>query len=256
VPTPILIRRVTDTEGQVLFESEVTTTPAVSETTAFLMTTMLADVINAGTGYGARRAGFTLPAAGKTGTTNDYRDAWFVGFTPHLATGVWFGFDQPRTILANGFAGDVAVPVWADFMKAATREDEPTWVVPPDRVTVTRVCRLSGLLATEGCEHVDVVTEDGEIERRSMSYLEYFAPGTEPTGACDLHPTRGFFGSLAAAFTGGDPPAPPRLADAGLPEQEAEVAALVAPLGEGQEPTSPPKKKRGFWSRVFGIGRH
>ena len=256
VPTPILIRRVTDTEGQVLFEAEVTTTPAVSETTAFLMTTMLADVINAGTGYGARRAGFTLPAAGKTGTTNDYRDAWFVGFTPHLATGVWFGFDQPRTILANGFAGDVAVPVWADFMKAATREDEPTWVVPPDRVTVTRVCRLSGLLATEGCEHVDVVTEDGEIERRSMSYLEYFAPGTEPTGACDLHPTRGFFGSLAAAFTGGDPPAPPRLADAGLPEQEAEVAALVAPLGEGQEPTSPPKKKRGFWSRVFGIGRH
>ena len=61
------------------------------------MSSMLADVINSGTAYKARQAGFTLPAAGKTGTTNDYVDAWFVGFTPHLVTGVWVGFDQPRT---------------------------------------------------------------------------------------------------------------------------------------------------------------
>ena len=254
VPTPILIRRVDDTEGQVLFESEVTVTPAVSEMTAFLMTTMLADVINAGTGYGARQAGFTLPAAGKTGTTNEYRDAWFVGFTPLLATGVWVGFDQPRTILPNGFAGDVAVPVWADFMRAATRDDEPVWIAPPDDVVEARVCRLSGLLATEGCEHVDVLNGDGHAERRSMAYLEYFAPGTEPAGLCDLHPTRGFFVTLAAAFAGGDRPAPPRLADAGLAELDVDVSE-IGPLGEGLEPTRPPKKKRGFWSRVFRVGR-
>ena len=69
---------------------------AVSEATAFLMASMLADVINAGTAYRARQTGFTLPAAGKTGTTNDYVDAWFVGFTPQLVTGVWIGFDQPQ----------------------------------------------------------------------------------------------------------------------------------------------------------------
>ena len=85
--------------------------------------------------HGAPALGFTLPAAGKTGTTNDFNDAWFVGFTPKLVTGVWVGFDQPQTILPNGFAGDVAVPVWATFMKVATRGDKPEWLTPPPGVT-------------------------------------------------------------------------------------------------------------------------
>ena len=63
--------------------------------------------------------------AGKTGTTNDFKDAWFVGFTPKLVTGVWVGFDQARTILPRGFAADIAVPLWTSFMKAATRNDNP-----------------------------------------------------------------------------------------------------------------------------------
>ena len=90
----------------------------LSPQTAFLLTSMLTDVVNAGTAYKARQEGFTLPAAGKTGTTNDYVDAWFVGYTPHLATGVWVGFDKPRTIISNGFAGELAVPLWARFMKS------------------------------------------------------------------------------------------------------------------------------------------
>ena len=88
------------------------------------MTSMLSDVVNFGTAYRARQEGFTHPAAGKTGTTNDYVDAWFVGFTPHLVTGVWVGFDKPRTIIANGFAGELAVPMWARFMKQATAQDK------------------------------------------------------------------------------------------------------------------------------------
>jgi 1A family penicillin-binding protein len=123
VPKPILIRRVEDNDGTVLFEGRPSSTRAISDTTAFLMSTMLADVINAGTAARARSLGFTLPAAGKTGTTNDFNDAWFIGFTPKLATGVWVGFDQPRTILPNGFAADIAVPAWAKFMKAATQRD-------------------------------------------------------------------------------------------------------------------------------------
>ena len=139
------------------------------------MSTMLADVINAGTAAGARSLGFKLPAAGKTGTTNDFNDAWFIGFTPSLVTGVWVGFDQPQTILPNGFAADVAVPFWAKFMKVATANDKPEWFKPPYGVTTAIVCRLSGKLASEECNHVEAVGKDGQIETRSMVYTEYFS---------------------------------------------------------------------------------
>ena len=84
------------------------------------MSSMLADVMNRGTGTRARAEGFKLPAAGKTGTTDDYGDAWFVGYTPTLVAGVWFGHDEKKTIMNRGFAGTVAVPAWARFMKKAT----------------------------------------------------------------------------------------------------------------------------------------
>jgi penicillin-binding protein 1A len=126
VPKPILIRRVEDHDGTVLFEGRPSSTRAISDTTAFLMSTMMADVINAGTAARARSLGFTLAGRRQNRTTNDFNDAWFIGFTPKLATGVWVGFDQPRTILPNGFAADIAVPVWAKFMKIATQATSPT----------------------------------------------------------------------------------------------------------------------------------
>src|SRR4029077_13834866 len=179
---------VEDQNGQVLYEApKESASRAVSETTAFLMSSMLADVVNAGTGSRARRLGFTLPAAGKTGTTNDCDDAWFVGYTPNLVAGVWVGFDQPQTILPNGFAADVAVPIWAKFMKAATAGNRPAWFSPPSGVTTAVVCRVSRKLATSGCEHAEVVDDNGQSTRRSMVYTEYFASGTEPTGYCDVH---------------------------------------------------------------------
>ena len=255
VPEPRLIRRVEDLDGHVLYQSEETSVRAISDTTAFLMSTMLADVINAGTGNRARALGFTLPAAGKTGTTNDFNDAWFIGFTPKLVTGVWVGFDQPKTILPNGFAADVAVPAWAQFMKAATLHDKPEWLVPPSGITSARVCRLSGLLATDGCDNVEVVGTSGHLEHRSMIYTEYFAKGTEPTGLCDLHPTRGIMTKLAGLFGGSDDrPAPPHIQDTGAPAQAAAATSGIVPPPE--TPTeAPPKKKRGFWSRLFGRDR-
>ena len=103
VPAASLITRVEDDDGQVLFTAEPSTRQrAISGTTAFLMSNMLADVVNSGTAWSARRVGFTLPAAGKTGTTNDYRDAWFIGYTPKIVAGVWVGYDTPRTIIGNG----------------------------------------------------------------------------------------------------------------------------------------------------------
>jgi len=210
-------------------------------------------VINAGTAARARSLGFTLPAAGKTGTTNDYHDAWFVGFTPSLVAGVWVGFDQPRTILPGGFASDVAVPLWASFMKTATKGNKAAWLSPPAGVTTAQVCRLTGKLATEGCEHAHVIGKDGQLERRSLVYTEYFARGTAPTATCEAHASRGIFGAIASVFTGGDRPPAPKAED--LPPASTVSAAPVPEPVEAPTAEEPKKKKRGFWSRVFGIGR-
>jgi len=263
VPKPITIRRVEDRDGRVLFTAEESSTQAITPTTAFLMSTMLADVINAGTGARARSLGFTLPAAGKTGTTNDFKDAWFIGFTPSLITGVWVGYDQPHTIIRNGFAGDVAVPIWASFMKTATLGDKPQSFKAPAGVTTASVCRLSGKLANDGCEDVEVVDERGGLTRRSMVYTEYFARNTVPVDVCDLHHARrGFFGAVASIFRdeAGEGGAPARVD--GLPPGPGSTTASTAGAGPaGVVDTSTvtaaeaPKKKRGFWSKVFGIGK-
>ena len=254
VPKPILIRRVEDKDGRVLHQDDGSATRAISESTAFLMATMMADVINSGTGARARELGFTLPAAGKTGTTNEYRDAWFVGFTPSLVTGVWVGYDQPRTIMRGGFASDVAVPMWASFMKSATRGDKPQWLTPPAGITTAAICRLTGKLASHGCDDVEVLEEDGTLKHRSMVYTEYFASGTLPTQHCDLHKGRGFFGSLASVFANHEAPPPPRVQDTGLPLPASDVTAARVPHTM-PDVSEPAQKKRGFWSRLFGRGK-
>jgi membrane carboxypeptidase/penicillin-binding protein len=189
VRQPLFIRRVEDQEGAVLFEAERRQERAISETTAFLMANMLADVVDAGTATRARAMGFTLPAAGKTGTTNDFVDAWFVGFTPKIVAGVWVGFDQPRTITKNGFAAQLAVPLWTRFMKVATKNDAKVWFEPPPGVVAVQVCRISGLLPIEGCKHVGAMNAAGEVTTKNMVYTEFFARGTEPTQACTVHTT-------------------------------------------------------------------
>jgi penicillin-binding protein 1A len=260
VPTPIVVRRVEDRSGRVLYETKEVSVRAISERTAFLMANMLADVIDAGTAHRARRMGFALPAAGKTGTTNDFHDAWFVGFTPKLVAGVWVGFDQPQTILPNGFASDIAVPLWTSFMKEATSKDRAGWFRTPAEVTTARVCRISGKLAADGCGHVEQISEQGEVEQRSMIYTEYFVQGTEPTEVCHLHARRGFFGTVADVFLGRPPDdAQARAAEPGNPPELAAVEAdageavdELAPAAEEEEPKE--EKKRGFWGRLFGIG--
>jgi penicillin-binding protein 1A len=187
VREPIFIRRVEDQDGGVLFQSDSHPRRAVSESTAFLMASMLADVVDAGTANRARAMGFKLPAAGKTGTTNDFVDAWFVGFTPSLVTGVWVGFDTPRTIVKNGFAGQLAVPMWASFMKVATKNSPSVWLKPPRDVVAVEVCRLSGALPGEGCRNAALISATGAITYKSMLYTEYFVRGNEPHDTCAIH---------------------------------------------------------------------
>jgi penicillin-binding protein 1A len=157
---PVFVTRVEDPEGRVIYRGESVGRRVLSESTAYLMASMLADVVNHGTGYSARQSGFSLPAGGKTGTTDDHSDAWFVGFTPHLAAGVWVGFDRPQQIMRRGFASVVAVPAWAGFMKAATTGSKADWLEPPSGVTRIRRCRESGGLANEYCELHSAIDED------------------------------------------------------------------------------------------------
>ena len=270
VRDPVLIRRVDDSDGNILFQEhdpQESGRRAVSDATAFLMANMLADVINAGTGYRAKREGFVLPAAGKTGTTNDFVDAWFVGFTPSLVAGVWIGFDQPRTIIPNGYAGDLAVPLWARFMKAATKGAKPEWLDRPKDVVAVNICRMSGKLPNAGCGSVAVETSDG-AENRSMIYTEYFVKGTQPSTVCPLHPEPSFLDRLAGAFgieTGPKPvdpsevgmPAgalPPPGTAARPPATATSGTAPSAPTQAAEKPTEEKKKKRGFWSKLFGRG--
>ena len=144
VSRPWLIRRVVDLDGTVLYENAGQPRRAITPVTAYLMADMLKGVIDAGTGSAARRYGFTRPAGGKTGTTNDYHDAWFVGFTPKLVTGVWVGFDQPRSIRRAGYASELAVPLWARFMTSATRNDPVRWLARPRGIDDNRLEMVAG----------------------------------------------------------------------------------------------------------------
>jgi 1A family penicillin-binding protein len=176
-----LIRRIEDKHGNLLLQSTLERQPhrAIRPGTAYLMSSMMADVMNRGTGSRARTEGFRLPAAGKTGTTDDYADAWFVGYTPTLVAGVWFGHDEKKKIMNRGFAGTVAVPAWADFMKQATDGMKGEWFEMPPDVERVSVCRKSGMRASAACRMT--FSEDGG----SNVYVDYFLNGTGPYETCE-----------------------------------------------------------------------
>jgi penicillin-binding protein 1A len=134
---PYWIRRVEDVSGRVLEEHIITGERVLNESIAYQVVDMMAGVIDEGTGKVARKMGFTLPAAGKTGTTNGFIDAWFTGFTPNLSTSVWVGFDRGQGMRDKNRTGITggrgAAPIWARFMKAATEGEPPkAFLVPPD----------------------------------------------------------------------------------------------------------------------------
>jgi penicillin-binding protein 1B len=142
---------------------------AKSETT-FLVTNMLRSVLNEGTAASARANGFAQDAAGKTGTTNDLRDAWFVGFTPDLLTVVWVGFDDNQPVGLSG--AQAALPIWTQFMKTALAGRESAPFVVPEGISFVEICAESGKLPGAMCP-----------KRISESFIA----GTEPAQVCDLH---------------------------------------------------------------------
>ncbi|MCH7760842.1 PBP1A family penicillin-binding protein [candidate division TA06 bacterium] len=169
---PSLIRRIRDHKGALLFQKEPEPERALDPQTAYIITHMMKSVIEEGTGLGVRWRGFTRPAAGKTGTTNDYSDAWFIGFIPDLVVGVWVGFDQMRRIARGATGSRFALPIWTEFMKEATKGKAPQDFPVPEGIVYREVCVETGRLATPRCE-----------KRRN----EVFIAGTEPNGPCPRH---------------------------------------------------------------------
>jgi membrane peptidoglycan carboxypeptidase len=163
---------VTNAAGDVVHEVPVEKEQVLPETIAFQMVSMLQDVADRGTGAGARRAGVRGSVGGKTGTTNDYHDAWFVGFSSSLVAGVWAGFDQPRKIREGASGSRIALPIWADFMRRVARRLPATSIAPPSGLRDEELCIVSYLRPVEGCP----------------TYIEYFKDGDDiPGRLCPIH---------------------------------------------------------------------
>ena len=166
---PLLLRRIEDKQGKMLYQAKPEVHQVLSPEVAFLMTSMLMDVVNRGTGTGVRAGGFQMPVGGKTGTTNDYRDAWFIGFTPEVVTGVWVGYDQPREIARRAYGARLAVPLWTAFMKKLPPSTKK--FSRPPGIVEQLICAETGLLATPDC---DVI-------------VEYFTQSNFPQELCPGH---------------------------------------------------------------------
>ncbi len=165
---PLSVLMVTDSNGRVMYSNDAAPEQVIKPETAYLMTNLLRGAIEHGTGWKARE--LNRPAAGKTGTTNDYRDAWFIGYTPNLVAGVWVGYDDHRSIGAKETGARAALPLWLDFMKNATAGRDAEDFAVPDGIVFKDIDPATGMLNTASCKH---------------AIREAFLAGTEPRKYCD-----------------------------------------------------------------------
>ena len=172
---PRLVRRIEAADGTLLWSAEIVPADTVMDARdAYQITSMLRGVVDGGTARTIRDLGVRGPVAGKTGTTNNATDVWFIGYTPTLVAGVWFGYDTPRPIAPRASGGQLAAPAWAHFYMNGWREPAASadgWSPPPG-MTMRVIDRETGMLAGEWCP-----------ERKR----EYFKPGTEPSELCNVH---------------------------------------------------------------------
>lgn len=204
---PTSIRYITDAQGKLLDEHVPEGKEALTPETAYVVTHMLRGVVERGTGQGAKALG--RPVAAKTGTTNDYSNAWFIGFTPHLATGVWVGYDRPRSLGKDETGSRVAVPIWTTYMNRVLAGTPKEDFVVPERVVLVPV----DLDPSNEC--VRVVT---------MAFVK----GTEPAVGC---------GARRQQVPGATPePAPAPPTGPGVPAQ----SSSVVPSSIGGPPVTAP----------------
>jgi penicillin-binding protein 1A len=169
--TPHAIARVENAAGKVVWKPDLMREAVLSPEEAWLMVNMMKDVVVRGTGARIWSSGFRVPSGGKTGTTNDGADVWFIGYTADLVAGVWMGFDKPQKIKGNAQGGELAAPAWASFMTEVYRRkpQPPDWP-RPDGVVVREIDAATGRLANASC--MGALT------------TEFFVQGFEPTSSC------------------------------------------------------------------------
>ena len=172
---PRLVRRIEAADGTLLWSAEIAAPDTVMDARdAYQITSMLRGVVDGGTARTIRDMGVKGPVAGKTGTTNNAADVWFIGYTPTLLAGVWFGYDTPRQIAPHASGGHLAAPAWADFYMNGWKEPPSSadgWLPPPG-MTMRVIDPATGMLAGAWCP-----------EKKH----EFFKPGTEPTEECQVH---------------------------------------------------------------------
>jgi len=169
---PMAMLRIESRDGRVLDRAHPRRSEVLSPQTAYVMTSMLESVVNEGTAGSIRSRGITRHLAGKTGTTDDCSDAWFVGFSPDLCTGTWVGFDARRRMGDRVDGARAALPIWIEFMEAALAGVPDKPFAEPEGIVHRVVCGQTGLVAREGCP-----------EKRSEVFIE----GSEPSRACEEH---------------------------------------------------------------------
>jgi penicillin-binding protein 1A len=170
-----IIERIDDQDHHPIYRAAHISVPALDPSAAWMTSELMEQVLTRGTAASARSLGFKLPAAGKTGTTNDYKDAWFIGYTSTLTCGVWVGFDQPVTIISHGYGAALALPVWTQVMNKAALHYPPEPLQPTMPIEHAMVCALSNHLATTGCQAA------------GTAYDIDLPADKVPTVACEIH---------------------------------------------------------------------
>jgi penicillin-binding protein 1A len=167
---PTGIVRVENAKGDVIWEPTPVRAPVMSPEEAWLMVSMMKDVVQRGTAAGSVGSQFNIPAGGKTGTTNDGADVWYIGYTSDLVAGVWMGMDKPRKIKNNAQGGVLAAPAWTAFMREVYRRRRPSPDWPrPEGIVERQIDMTSGELWAPGC---------------GPAMTDYFLAGTDPIATC------------------------------------------------------------------------
>lgn len=178
---PYLIREIRDRDGNVLYSTPPLSYQAARSGSAWSVSQILREVASSGTAAAVKRLGFDKPCAGKTGTTNDFKDAWFSGYTSSLTCAVWVGFDQPQKTVQGGYGATLSLPVWVEIMKTADRLGYRAGDFKSNvKLVEVRLCRQSGKRATQGCEAAGTAYND-RVPADIAS-----APGD----LCPIHPAR------------------------------------------------------------------
>jgi penicillin-binding protein 1B len=190
LPHPLSLKKVVDEKGEILERRHMTIQSVTSPGKAFLITSMLRSAVEQGTARSLKNMGIHFPAAGKTGTTNDFRDAWFVGYTPDIMALIWIGFDDGTSLQAPASA--LTLPIWADLMNSIPQYVSGSWFKAPPDIVVETVCKESGQLArASACP----TTQE-----------EYFLAENSPKERCTLHwglgPLEGVIKSVKDLFKG------------------------------------------------------